>query len=164
MRQCFTTNAIPVTIVFILIAGIVLFFYHSNLAGTIFTNHLSSDFVRHAHIDYDSGFVVSWVNEREGTVVGTVSDRQVRQRALQSQPFTNCLDRCNGWGPTKQSEFMISSVVKDAMPDNVKRMVNAVIIQPDTRCTTRLAEGYRSREMLCLSPSSERFVYSLLVY
>lgn len=101
MRQCFTTNAIPVTIVFILIAGIVLFFYHSNLAGTIFTNHLSSDFVRHAHIDYDSGFVVSWVNEREGTVVGTVSDRQVRQRALQSQPFTNCLDQCNGWGPTK---------------------------------------------------------------
>lgn len=164
MSRQFTINAISAVITFALFASIVLFFYYNDRAGTIFAQHLRSDFVRQAHIEYDSGYTVTWVNEREGTVVGTVSDSQARRRTLQSQPFTDCSDRCENWAPTdaNQLKSVLSSVTSSATPDDVKRTINTILARSDTRCAARFSEGGRNREVLCLSPSDEKFVYSLL--
>lgn len=92
---------------FTLIIAYIDFLYYSNLASTVFASHLSGDLVRQMHIDYDSGFVISGRNERNGLVVGTLSDTQTRQRLLQNQPFTNCAERCDTWKPVEHTTLYL---------------------------------------------------------
>lgn len=166
---------LPIALTFTLIIAYIAFFYYSNLASTVFASHLSGDLVRQMHIDYDSGFVISGRNERNGLVVGTLSDTQTRQRLLQNQPFTNCAERCDTWKPVEHTTF-IPILENNNLPDDVRHTISTVSTQPSTRCASRHTESfdfpqktgensphylYRSRETLCLSSNSGKFVYIL---
>ena len=109
---------LPIALTFTLIIAYIAFFYYSNLASTVFASHLSGDLVRQMHIDYDSGFVISGRNERNGLVVGTLSDTQTRQRLLQNQPFTNCVERCDTWKPVEHTTF-IPILENNNLPDEL---------------------------------------------
>lgn len=137
MRYAITKATIrqilPIALTFTLIIAYIAFFYYSNLASTVFASHLSGDLVRQMHIDYDSGFVISGRNERNGLVVGTLSDTQTRQRLLQNQPFTNCAERCDTWKPVEHTTF-ITILENNNLPDDVRHTFTSLLIpeQGDT--------------------------------
>lgn len=140
---------LPIALTFTLIIAYIAFFYYSNLASTVFASHLSGDLVRQMHINYNSGFVISGRNERNGLVVGTLSDTQTRQRLLQNQPFTNCAERCDTWKPVEHTTF-IPILENNNLPDDVRHTISTVSTQPSTRCASRhLYLGPEGRGQSC---------------